>query len=76
MSFCQIKSNNYIFAFLSVSFSEAPQYFQFLTENLSFCVGFVFLQKMSFCVGRNNHRRKSNFVTFEKTNATAYDQNV
>jgi len=31
---------------------------------------------MSFCVGRNNHRRKSNFVTFEKRNATAYEQNV
>jgi len=27
---------------------------------------------MSFCVGRDNHRRKSNFVAFEKRNATAY----
>jgi len=33
-------------------------------------------EKLSFCVGRHNHRRKSNFVVFEKTNATAYEQNV
>jgi len=33
-------------------------------------------KKKSFCVGRNNHRRKSNFVAFEKRNTTAYEQNV
>jgi len=29
---------------------------------------------MSFYVDRNNDRRKSNFVTFEKRNATACEQ--
>ena len=33
-------------------------------------------KKMSFCAGWNNRRRKSNFVVFEKRNASAYQQNV
>jgi len=33
-------------------------------------------RKMCFCVGPNNHTRKSNFVAFEKRNATAYEQNI
>jgi len=33
-------------------------------------------RKMSCCVGRKNHRRISNFIVFEKGNATACEQNV
>jgi len=33
-------------------------------------------RKTPFPVGRNNHKGKSNFVGFEKRNATAYEQNV
>jgi len=33
-------------------------------------------EKVPFCIGQNNCRIKSNFVAFEKTCATAYEQNV
>ena len=33
-------------------------------------------EKLSYCVGQNNHRSKSNSVAFEKRNATVCEQNV
>ena len=61
----------YVLSFLLVSFIEAPEYFQFFTEKWK-----TRKEQMTYCVDRINHRRKSNFLAFEKRNATAYEQNV
>ena len=69
MSVCCAKRKKYMFCVPARFIYRSATIFSVATERR-------IKKKTSFCVGRNNHRRKSNFVAFDKRNATGYEQNV